>query len=199
MANIFLYALLYQNTLFVTMVIIMNTQFFLFLYTIQKSYPFIPLVVRFFGVYLPYVLVGGLGLYLFLSGQYIFRKRLFIVLASFVSGGIALLIALFIRSLYQSPRPFTALKQIVPLIDESKQSLQSFPSNHAAVFFAFGTFIYFYNTRLGALYLIAAVLMGIARVMAGVHWPLDIVVGAALGVASAYLIKLFTQGIKKNL
>lgn len=137
-------------------------------------------------------------MYLFLGGYSGLKKRFFILLGSFVSSGIGYLGVLFVRAFYSSPRPFMT-KGVMPLIDKSNEALSSFPSAHAAVFFALGTFLYFYHTRLGALYLIGAALIGIARVMAGVHWPLDIVAGAALGVASAHLIKWFTQGIKRNL
>lgn len=177
----------------------MSAQLFFLVYKLRELHPFLPSLIYYSGVYLPYVLVGGLAVYLFISGQYIFRKRLFITVASLVSAGIAFLASVFIRGVYSSPRPFVSLKIIIPLIDESKKAFQSFPSNHASVFFAIGTFLYFYHTRLGALYLIAAALISIARVAAGVHWPMDVFAGAALGVASAHLIKWLTKGIKKNL
>lgn len=177
----------------------MNTQVFLFLYNLLGLHPFISPIVYFLGNSLSYLLVGGFFVYLFFGRKLIFKKRLFILLTSLVSGSIASICVFFIRSMYHSPRPFVLLKTVVPLINESNQALQSFPSNHAAIFFAIGTFIYFYHTRLGAAYLIAAIFISIARVVAGVHWPLDILAGATIGVASAHLIKWLTQGIKKNL
>lgn len=176
----------------------MHTQLFFFLYSLRNLHPFAPTIIAFIGHYLPYAMAGGLLLYLFLGGYYGLKKRFFILLGSFVSSGIGYLAVLLVRAFYSSPRPFT-MKGVVPLIDASNTALTSFPSGHAAFFFALGTFLYFYNTRLGALYLIGAAFISVARVMAGVHWPFDIVAGAVLGILSAHFIRWFTQGIKKNL
>ena len=61
----------------------------------------------------------------------------------------------------------------------------SFPANSAGVAFAIATAVFIRNRRMGiALYVLAA-LWGFARVYAGVHYPTDILGGAAIGIVAA--------------
>lgn len=59
----------------------------------------------------------------------------------------------------------------------------SFPSDHAALFFALSTAIWYQSRSLG--YLAAAwttIVIGLPRIYLGYHYPSDVFVGAALGV-----------------
>lgn len=84
-----------------------------------------------------------------------------------------------IRIFLHRPRPFAADPSIVPLLSESSYS---FPSGHAAFFFALSTTVYLYNKKLGISFFIASICIGLGRVAAGVHYPTDILGGAVLGV-----------------
>ena len=59
----------------------------------------------------------------------------------------------------------------------------SFPSGHAAGSFAFATFVFAMNRRAGAPLLVLASLVALSRVALGVHYPSDVLAGAALGAA----------------
>jgi undecaprenyl-diphosphatase len=64
----------------------------------------------------------------------------------------------------------------------------SFPSDHAALFFALGTAFFFVSRTIGILALLHAFFMVcLPRVYLGFHYPSDIVVGAVIGVASAWV------------
>ena len=54
----------------------------------------------------------------------------------------------------------------------------AFPSGHAALFVALGLITWFHDRVAGTVALIAGTLIALARVMAGVHFPIDIVGGA---------------------
>lgn len=177
----------------------MQTAVFLFFYHLQALHPFIPLAVSFFAQYVPYILIAGLFLYLFFLPSLPFWKRFSILLGAAASSGIGYLIALLIRSLYPISRPFALLPDINPLVDASDTALTSFPSLHATIFFALGTFLFFYHKRLGALYLFAALLIALSRVIAGIHWPLDILAGAVLGILGAFVVRRLALSIKRYL
>ena len=65
----------------------------------------------------------------------------------------------------------------------------SFPSGHAATSFAAATVLTFALPRLAPLWLLMAVAVGFSRVYVGVHYPLDIVGGAMLGIAVAIALR----------
>jgi undecaprenyl-diphosphatase len=58
----------------------------------------------------------------------------------------------------------------------------SLPSGHAAGIFAFATFVAVHDRRWGAVALGLAVLVALSRVALGVHYPTDVLLGAAIGV-----------------
>jgi undecaprenyl-diphosphatase len=67
----------------------------------------------------------------------------------------------------------------------------SFPSDHAVLFFALATGMYFVNRKLGILlYLHAFFVICLPRIFLGIHFPTDILGGALLGIALAYPAKL---------
>jgi undecaprenyl-diphosphatase len=98
-----------------------------------------------------------------------------------------------IRYFYHRPRPFLA-HNIVALINHSDSG--SFPSGHMTLFFALSAVIYCYNRKLGWFFFIASMIMGVARIFCGVHYPLDIIGGAMVGIASTWIVyKLLNKQI----
>lgn len=77
----------------------------------------------------------------------------------------------------------------------------SFTSSHAANHFGFSTFIYqtlnrFYGKWVSVIFL-WALLVSYAQVYVGVHYPLDVVGGAAVGVIVGYLMaKLYKVNVE---
>jgi len=90
-----------------------------------------------------------------------------------------------IRFLWERPRPF--IENNVNLLVEAANKA-SFPSGHAAFYFALSTVIFLYNKKAGILFFIASFLISISRVFVGIHWPLDILAGALVGIFSGWLI-----------
>jgi undecaprenyl-diphosphatase len=64
----------------------------------------------------------------------------------------------------------------------------SFPSGHAATSFACATVLSVLVPRAAPAFYVLAAAIGYSRLYVGVHWPLDVVVGAALGVVTALLL-----------
>ncbi|MDQ2085544.1 phosphatase PAP2 family protein [Herbivorax sp. ANBcel31] len=84
-----------------------------------------------------------------------------------------------IRFFYLRPRPFITL-EVDSLIYHAANG--SLPSMHAASAFVIATAIWFIDKRIGKYVLILASMTAISRVMVGVHFPFDIILGAMLGV-----------------
>jgi len=100
-----------------------------------------------------------------------------------------LVITELIRWLYYRPRPFV-ISQVNQLISHSPSG--SFPSGHAAFFFALATVIFLNNKKAGFLFFSASFLIGLARIFVGLHYPSDILAGALIGIFFGWLTnKLF--------
>lgn len=84
-------------------------------------------------------------------------------------------------------RPFVGLNDIHQLITTTFFH-KSFPSSHATVAFALAFTVFLFNKQWGAVMLGAAVLVALGRVYVGVHYPIDVIAGAVLGIAAGYLI-----------
>ncbi len=65
----------------------------------------------------------------------------------------------------------------------------AFPSGHAAIFFALAAVAYLINRRWGIYLFIGAVINALARVAVGVHWPIDVVGGAFLGIVVVLVLQ----------
>jgi undecaprenyl-diphosphatase len=66
----------------------------------------------------------------------------------------------------------------------------SFPSDHAAMFFALASGIWMAHRRLGYLaFCCVMVVVCLPRIILGVHYPSDILGGAVLGIAPAFGIE----------
>jgi len=81
-------------------------------------------------------------------------------------------------------RPFVALEDVEVLFYQPTDP--SFPSNAAAFAFASATGVFLVRKRWGLLIGFGAVLFSFARVYAGMHFPLDVVSGALLGVVTTW-------------
>ena len=86
---------------------------------------------------------------------------------------------------YFRPRPFVDV-DVSLLFYRPTDS--SFPSNAVAAVFGLAFGIWGVNRRLGWFAIVAAGLYGLARVYAGVHYPLDILAGAAIAAVVTFLV-----------
>jgi undecaprenyl-diphosphatase len=136
----------------------------------------------FFAEYSGYVLIAVLFGSLFFGDK---RKNLIIAVEAIFSAVLSRFVVTIIRLIYYRPRPFVAHQ--VNLLS-SQEAGASFPSGHAAFFFALSFIVYFYNKKAGTVFLIVSFLMGIARIFIGVHYPSDILGGIFVGFISAWLV-----------
>ena len=117
------------------------------------------------------------------------RWGVFVVTAASVA--VADLAATALKAVVDVQRPssrYAAPKTLVPAPHD-----HSFPSGHTATSFAAATVLTAFAPRLAPLWLLLAVAIGFARVYVGVHYPLDIAGGAAVGVLTALLLLAVTR------
>jgi len=141
--------------------------------------------------YLPYALVVAALVFLFRMEPWKVRVEAFLAtaLSLLLSRG---LITELLRFVWDRPRPFVTLG-FEPLITAGSAS---FPSGHAAFFFALSAVLFSVNRTWGWWFLGLSLLNGIARVYAGVHWPSDILGGAVIGVFSYLFVDYLMKRAK---
>jgi undecaprenyl-diphosphatase len=148
----------------------------------------------FFAQYLPYLLILGFLMLVFREPGarrkfYLFAEG---TLAVILARGI---IASSIHYFYHTARPFVFFG-FAPLIGESGSS---FPSGHMTWFFALATTVWYADRKWGIWYFLLTCIMGIARVYVGVHWPLDILGGAVIGLLSGWFIHWLLRSGRKEI
>jgi undecaprenyl-diphosphatase len=89
-------------------------------------------------------------------------------------------LSFLVKDVTHRPRPFVAHPQIDPLYSVHSSS---FPAGHAATAFAGAVLLSSLRPRLTPWFLLLAAAIGFSRVYVGVHYPTDVLAGAALGAA----------------
>ncbi|MDP3986096.1 MAG: phosphatase PAP2 family protein [Candidatus Veblenbacteria bacterium] len=101
-----------------------------------------------------------------------------------LGGSMVYLFNILVTFWWWRPRPFL-LHDIEPLIYVGSAT-KSFPSDHAALAFFLAYLLAAHRGLWRWAYVVAA-LVAIGRVAVGVHYPLDVVGGALVGIAFGYL------------
>lgn len=182
------------------MITSLNTQLFLWLFGLTGNSQVLDWVFIMCAQYLPYFVIALVIVFLFThrhnSGHRItfasFMQHCTETLLVLGTAGSAWLLSLLIKQAVAAARPFMMLR-IEPLV--AYGGLDSFPSGHAAFFMALAVALYLFHKRAGIYVLCAAIIIGIARIIVGVHFPLDIFVGWGMGAVLALLIYRFSLGI----
>ncbi len=104
-----------------------------------------------------------------------------------VSAVLALTANVVLGQLWFHERPFVSHpKETVLLVHHGADN--SFPSDHASVAFAIAFAVLAFHRRLGLLLVAAAVLIGLDRVLVGVHYPVDVAASVFVGLGSALIV-----------
>jgi undecaprenyl-diphosphatase len=109
------------------------------------------------------------------------------VMLAMISIGIASALMVLCNHYYFRTRPFDNLPASSIYLLFYKPTDSSFPSNLAAVLFAIGVAVCIKNRKYGSWLLGLAALSSFGRIYMGVHYPLDILGGAALGTVASFI------------
>jgi undecaprenyl-diphosphatase len=112
------------------------------------------------------------------------RPRIFVaVLCADVA---AVLLSYGMRDWIDRRRPPLVYPEPKPLVHVPDSG--AFPSGHSATAFACATVLAWYDRRLAVPAFVLAAAIAWSRVYVGVHWPLDVLGGAVLGLGIGYLL-----------
>ena len=137
----------------------------------------------FFGNIAGYLMIGVFIVSIFRMTSFKLKSYYFMLaaLSVIISRGV---ITETINFLIPTDRPFKVFGlQPVNAIDPG------FPSGHMALFVPIALVAYSYDKRLGRIFLIGTVLMGVSRILLGYHFPSDIIGGIIVGVAGFFAAK----------
>jgi undecaprenyl-diphosphatase len=145
--------------------------------------------LRFFGAHAELSFVALLAALFLATGKWRSPNGRHGVVAAGFSGLFALGVAQAMADLWDRVRPYDAHPGGAHLF-VAPSSDPSFPSDHATAAFAIAVSIWLRNRRAGALALAMATAVMLSRVVVGVHYPSDVIGGAAVGTASALIFWL---------
>ena len=92
---------------------------------------------------------------------------------------------LILKNAIARPRPFWTDETLSIIIKEPTDF--SFPSGHSSVWFALASGVLYRNRQWGIAAMIVAVFVAFSRLYLTVHFPTDVLVGAAIGVVMAII------------
>lgn len=111
------------------------------------------------------------------------NTRVKFIVAVIIAGIIAFIMSRIASKFFYDTRPFVA-QHVKPLFPHAADN--GFPSDHALLTGALTAVAYFFDKKYATGMLILTILIGIARVWAKVHSPLDIAGGWVFGIIGAY-------------
>ncbi len=172
----------------------MNDTLFFFFYNFAHQSVFFDRIIVFFAVYFPYAVIIFAGLFILMHHEVfktntpweVLMEKKKEVSIAFLAGILAWVVSKILKLIIHTPRPFDMSPQVHSLFTETGYA---FPSGHATFFMALAVSIYFYHKKAGYWFILFAVVIGLARIMAGVHFPVDILGGFILGAVIAYFVK----------
>lgn len=174
-----------------------NNQIFFYLYSFAHQSDALDKVIIFFADTFPYIVIVLAGIFLVFHHDALpskntfselknYFKKLKEILFVFFSGIVAWCLASILKILIHTPRPFNAFINVHSLISETGFA---FPSGHATFYSALAVSLYFCNKKVGYVFMTFALCIGLARIMAGVHFPIDILGGFILGTLTVLAIR----------
>ncbi|KKP61025.1 MAG: Phosphoesterase PA-phosphatase releated protein [Candidatus Nomurabacteria bacterium GW2011_GWF2_35_66] len=122
------------------------------------------------------------------SQQYNLGPRLKVIFFIGSSAVFAWIITSILKAIIVYPRPFIVFENIKPLFLHG--GMDSFPSGHATFTAALAMSLFLINKKVGIYFAIGALFVGSSRIVAGVHFPIDILFGYIIGILVSFIFSL---------
>lgn len=163
----------------------MDKKIFLFLNSLAGQNFLVDQFIYFSAVILPWLTI--LIFIVWIIFQKSWRKIIKGMLV-FASASVAWFLTSLFKYNYFSPRPFVEIFQFQPLFTMNIW-WDSLPSSHAVFFSALaGSSFLFKKKAVSFCLILVAIIIAFARVIAGVHWPSDVVAGLVFGGIIGYFL-----------
>lgn len=118
-----------------------------------------------------------------------------IIKLTVLSFGLAFLLAYIAGLLYYDTRPFV-VEHIEPLVPHVASN--GFPSDHTLAAMVAAAVIFVYRRWWGILLGVLAILVGVARVYADLHYPVDIIGSIVIAVIATFIAWLILRKVDKK-
>lgn len=165
----------------------MNTTIFNFFFSLSSNN-----FIADFSMFLSYTMIYFLIIFAILIPIFI-RRDYFYSFLTFITIASTWVSVYIIKYIFMVERPFVSLG-LTPLFLETGFS---FPSSHTAIMAVLTVVIWKLNRKLGIVFSIFTILIGISRIVIGVHYPLDVVAGACFGALLGLAILWFYNKTKQ--
>ena len=173
----------------------MNLDIFYFLNNLSHSSDIFDKIVVFIAGPFSYVVIFLAIIFLLFHHEILPSKnpfKLFLlkwreIMLVFFSGISAWIIAQILKVIIEAPRPFEILFDVNPLFLHG--GMDSFPSGHATFFMALAISIFISHKKIGYIFILFAILIGLARIIVGIHFPVDILGGFVIGLITVLFFK----------
>lgn len=131
--------------------------------------------------------LGSIYFYAFLATLFLFFRSHVVLIRLLMAGALAYMLAGVGKDLFGRGRPDELFGNIVA---HDAARGPGFPSGHSAMAVALGTVLYLYSPKKWRpLIVVITVLAAVSRMVVGVHTPLDIVGGVAIGWFAAFIFE----------
>lgn len=142
-------------------------------------------IILFLASFLVWIMFAGLFVLWFTDGKIKKEQVLHALLASFIAWALAEIL----KQVFHTPRPYDL--NHLATFTATLPTDPGFPSGHAAMAFGLAVTIWLHDRKIGVLFIVMAALVAWGRVLANVHYPIDVVGGALIGITVAYIVERF--------
>lgn len=156
-----------------------NIDLFFQIHNLAYKNPLLDLLMIFGAEYLIFI-VGFSVIAFFFFGKSQDKKA---AILAFLGLIFAFILVKLIRVFYFEPRPFVTFP-INPLVKHEADT--AFPSVHTTIISTIALAYTYYKSKLGLFFLLSLLWIGFARILVGVHYPLDILGGILVGFLSIF-------------
>ncbi len=109
-----------------------------------------------------------------------------VALHALISSLAAWVVAAMIKELFPTLRPFQVNGNDALVLFKGHDG--SFPSGHTAAAFGLAIGVWLHDKKIGSAFIVGAIIIGASRVLANVHYPIDILGGVVIGTVVAFIV-----------